>query len=71
WAGAGWTTGQVRAAPAPGGGETPLVDACLDCLERCDRERFAPAEPDAAAMQAMLAEAGRVMTELDAALTAS
>ena len=68
---AGLIHGEIRAALAARGVETTLVDACLDCLERCDRERFAPAEPDAAAMQAMLAEAGRAMTELDAALTSS
>ena len=68
---AGLIHDEIRAALAARGVETALVDACLDCLERCDRERFAPAEPDAAAMQAMLAEAGRAMTELDAALTGS
>ena len=68
---AGLIHGEIRAALGARGVATVLVDACLDGLERCDRERFAPAEPDAAAMQAMLAEAGRVMTELDAALTAS
>ena len=68
---AGLIHGEIRAALAARGVDATLVDACLDCLERCDRERFAPAEPDAAAMQGMLAEAGRAMTELDAALTAS
>ena len=68
---AGLIHDEIRAALAARGVDAALVDACLDCLERCDRERFAPAEPDPAAMQAMLAEAGRAMTELDAALTAS
>ena len=68
---AGLIHDEIRAALAARGVGTALVDACLDCLERCDRERFAPTEPDPAAMQAMLAEAGRAMTELDAALTGS
>lgn len=67
---AGLMRDDVRAALAARGVATDLVDACLDCLERCDRQRFAPTEPDAAAMQAMLAEAGRAMTDLDAALSA-
>ncbi len=68
---AGLIHGEIRAALAARGVEAAVVEACLDCLERCDRQRFAPTEPDPAAMQAMLAEAGRAMTELDAALTAS
>ena len=68
---AGLIRDEMRAALAARGVEAALVDTYLDCLERCDRERFSPTEPDAAAMQAMLAEAGRAMTELDAALTAS
>ena len=68
---AGLIHDDIRAALTARGVETAVVGACLDCLERCDRERFAPTEPDAAAMQAMLAAAGRAMTELDAALTAS
>ena len=66
---AGLIHDEMRAALAARGVETAIADAYLDCLERCDRERFAPAEPDAAAMQAMLAEAGRAMTDLDAALS--
>ena len=68
---AGLIRDEIRAALAARGVEATVADAYLDCLERCDRERFAPAQPDAAAMQAMLAEAGRAMTELDTALTAS
>ena len=68
---AGLIHDETRAALAARGVEAALVDAYVGCLERCDRERFAPAEPDPAAMQAMLAEAGRAMTDLDAALTAS
>lgn len=67
---AGLLHDDVRAALAARGVEPALVDACLDCLERCDRRRFAPTEPDTAAMQAMLAEAGRAMAALDAALSA-
>ena len=67
---AGLIRDEIRAALSARGVEVAVVDVYLDCLERCDRERFAPTEPDAAAMQAMLAEAGRAMTDLDAALTA-
>ena len=67
---AGLLHDDVRAAFAARGVEPALVDACLDCLERCDRQRFAPTEPDTAAMQAMLAEAGRAMAALDTALSA-
>ena len=66
---AGLIHDDMRAALATRRVGTAVIDAYLDCLERCDRERFAPAEPDPAAMQAMLAEAARAMTELDAALT--
>ena len=68
---AGLIHDDIRAALAARGVEAAVVDACLDCLERCDRQRFAPTEPDAAAMLAMLAEAGRAMTGLDAALPTS
>ncbi len=67
---AGLIHDDVRDTLAARGVEAAVIDACLDCLESCDRERFAPTEPDAAAMQAMLDEAGRAMTDLDAALTA-
>ena len=66
---AGLIHDDIRAALAGRGVEAAVVDACLHCLERCDRQRFAPTEPDTAAMQAMLAEAGRAMTDLDAALS--
>ena len=68
---AGLIHDEIRPILAARGVNTAVVAAYLDCLERCDRERFAPTEPDPAAMQAMLAEAGRAMTDLDAALTAS
>ena len=66
---AGLIHDDIRAALAGRGVEAAVVDACLHCLERCDRQRFAPTEPDTAAMQAVLAEAGRAMTDLDAALS--
>ena len=68
---AGLIHDHIRTALAARGVETTVLDACLHCLERGDRERFAPTEPDTAAMQAVLAEAGRVMTDLDAALSTS
>ena len=66
---AGLIHGEIRAALAARGVATTVADTYFDCLERCDRERFAPTEPDTTAMQSMLAEAGRAMTELDAALS--
>ena len=68
---AGLIHDHIRTALAARGVETTVIDACLHCLERGDRERFAPTEPDTAAMQDVLAEAGRVMTDLDAALSTS
>ena len=68
---AGLIHDHIRTALAARGVETTVIDACLHCLERGDRERFAPTKPDTAAMQAVLAEAGRVMTDLDAALSTS
>ena len=68
---AGLIHDHIRTALAARGVETTVIDAYLHCLERGDRERFAPTEPDTAAMQAVLAEAGRVMTDLDAALSTS
>ena len=46
-----------------------VIDAYLGCLEDCDRQRFAPTEPDTAAMQEMLSRAGQAMTDLDQALS--
>ena len=66
---AGLIHDHIRTALAARGVETTVIDAYLHCLERGDRERFAPTGPDTAAMQAVLAEAGRVMTDLDAALS--
>ncbi len=68
---AGLIHDHIRTALAARVVETTVIDDYLRCLERGDRERFAPTEPDTAAMHAVLAEAGRVMTDLDAALSTS
>ena len=46
-----------------------VIDLYLSCLEDCDRQRFAPVEPDDTAMQEMLDRAGQAMTDLDQAMT--
>ncbi len=45
------------------------ADEYLGCLEDCDRQRFAPTEPDATAMQEILTRAGRAISQLDEALS--
>ena len=65
---AGLIRDEIRARLTSRGVAGEVVDAYLGCLERCDRQRFAPTEPDAAAMQEMLTRAGQAMTDLDQAL---
>ena len=59
----------VRAALTARGVSPQVITAYLGCLTDCDRQRFAPIEPDAAAMQDMLTRAGQAMTDLDQALS--
>ena len=66
---AGLIREEVRARLTPRVSDADVVDAYLGCLEACDRERFAPTEPDPAAMRDMLARAGQAMTNLDQALS--
>ena len=65
---AGLIRDEVRARLTSRGVAPEVMDAYLGCLEDCDRQRFAPTEPDAAAMQEMLTRAGQAMTDLDQAL---
>ena len=65
---AGLIQDEIRARLAARGVAAEVVDAYLECLERCDHQRFAPTEPDATAMQEMLTRAGQAMTDLDQAL---
>ena len=65
---AGLIQDEIRARLTGRGVEQEVIDAYLGCLENCDHQRFAPTEPDAAAMQEMLTRAGQAMTDLDQAL---
>ena len=66
---AGLIRDEIRARLTSRGVAPEVVDAYLGCLEDCDRQRFAPTEPDAAAMQTMMTRAGQAMTDLDQALS--
>lgn len=65
---AGLIRDEIRARLTSRGVTPGVIDAYLGCLEDCDRQRFAPTEPDALAMQDMLTRAARAMTDLDQAL---
>ena len=65
---AGLIRDEIRARLTSRGVAPGVIDAYLGCLEDCDRQRFAPTEPDALAMQDMLTRAARAMTDLDQAL---
>ena len=65
---AGLIRDEIRARLTSRGVAAEVVDAYLGCLEDCDRQRFAPPEPDTAAMQEMLTRAGQAMTDLDQAV---
>ncbi|MCH7748080.1 MAG: protein BatD [Acidobacteria bacterium] len=65
---AGLIRDEIRARLTSRGVAPEVIDAYLGCLEDCDRQRFAPSEPDTLAMQAMLTRAGQAMTDLDQAL---
>ena len=65
---AGLIRDEIRSRLTSRGVAPDTVDAYLMCLEDCDRQRFAPTEPDEAAMEEMLTRAGQAMTHLDQAL---
>ena len=66
---AGLIHDEVRAALTAQQVPTATIDACLNCLEACDRERFAPNKPDIAAMQALLTRSAQAMSALDQTLS--
>ena len=65
---AGLISNEIRARLTSRGVAPDVIDIYLECLEDCDRQRFAPTEPDAAAMREMLTRAGHAMTDLAQAL---
>ena len=65
---AGLIRNEIRARLTSRGVAPEVIDAYLECLEDCDRQRFAPTEPDGAAMGEMLTRAGQAMTDLDQAV---
>ena len=65
---AGLIRAEIRAQLTSRDVANEVIDAYLGCLVDCDRQRFAPNEPDTAAMQDMLTRAGLAMTALDEAL---
>lgn len=65
---AGLIRDEIRAHLISRGVAVEVIAAYLGCLEDCDRQRFAPTEPDTAAMQNMLIRAGQAMTDFDEAL---
>ena len=67
-AAAGLIGDEIRARLTARGVPTEVLDSYLGCMEDSDRQRFAPTEPDTAAMQEMLSRAGQAMTDLDQAL---
>ena len=66
---AGLIRDEIRSRLKSRGVASELIDAYLGCLEDCDRQCFAPTEPDGSAMQEMLTRAGQAMTDLDQALS--
>ncbi len=65
---AGVIRDEIRSRLTSRGVAPEVVDTYLGCLEDCDRQRFAPTEPDATVMQEMLTRAGQAMVDLDQAL---
>jgi hypothetical protein len=66
---AGLIREDVRTRLAERGVSDEVTRAYFDCLGVCDRQRFAPSGMDAAEMQAFLARAEQVMTDLDREIT--
>ena len=66
---AGLRQEEIRTLLSDRGVGTAIIDDYLECLNRCDRQRFAPTEPDQAAMQEILHRAGQAVTALDEALS--
>ena len=66
---AGLVRDEIRSHLTARGLSDAVITPYLACLEDCDRQRFAPTEPNAAAMEEMLVRAGQAMTDLDGALS--
>ncbi len=66
---AGLVRDEIRSHLTARGVSEEVIAPYLTCLEDCDRQRFAPIEPDPTAMQDMLTRAGQAMTDLDQALS--
>lgn len=62
---AGLQTAELDRALAKTGIADELRRELVDCLEECDRQRFAPPSADTAARERFLQRAGEVMTRLD------
>ncbi|UCD22957.1 MAG: protein BatD [Gemmatimonadota bacterium] len=67
-AAAGLIRDDVSAALSQCGVERATVDEYLACIDVCDRQRFAPTEPNVATMNEFLERAERAMTDLDQGL---
>lgn len=65
---AGLQTAELDAALAKSGIDDELRKELVECLEECDRQRFAPPSADTEARQRFLDRAGDVMTALDRAV---
>lgn len=65
---AGLQTAELDQALAESGIEPDLRVRLVECLEECDRQRFAPPDADPAARARFLDRAAEVMTELDRAV---
>jgi hypothetical protein len=66
---AGLVRDEIRSHLTARGVSDAVITPYLGCLEDCDRQRFAPTEPNSAAMEEMLTRAGQAMTDLDQALS--
>ncbi len=65
---AGLQRSDLRAALQARGVEGALVDRIADCLDHCDRQRFAPRTADRTEMTRFLDDASAIMSELDRAV---
>ena len=60
--------GELEARLKARGVEDASVRELMACLDRCDRERFAPPSGDAAEEGRFLAQASQLMSTLDGAI---
>jgi hypothetical protein len=62
---AGMQLGEIGMALRGHGAQEPTVSELLDCLEHCDRQRFAPPGTDAGERERFLDRASALMARLD------